>query len=66
MDEPERRSVIESEAGAAFAWIEAHIQRVESGDMDDDRKAYWTDRWRQRQREMIEIGGRAYHDRRRP
>lgn len=67
MDQSERLSSIEREAGSAWTWIEAHIQALEArDDMDSDRKAYWIDRWRKSQREFVEIGGRAYRDRRRP
>ena len=65
MDETERLAIIEREAGAAWVWIEAHIQALEKrDDMDDERKAYWLDRWRQRQREMVEIGSRTLRGRR--
>lgn len=62
MDQSERRAIIESEAGSAWSWIEAHIQALDArDDMDDDRKAYWRDRWRKTQRTFVEIGGRARH-----
>ncbi len=61
-DRSERLSAIEGVAADAWVWIEARIQALEARDIDEDRKAYWRERWRKRQQEMVEIGARARHD----
>jgi len=63
LDRLQRLSAIEAVAGDAYVWIEAHIQALEARDIDEERKAYWVERWRKRQREFVQIGGRAHADR---
>lgn len=63
LDRSERLSAIEAIAGDAYVWIEARIKALEARDMDEERKAYWVQRWRKRQQDMVQIGGRAYADR---